>query len=217
LVSIPNAQFADMEIVNWARCDEMLINEVIGLRYETTADQLRYFLAKLREMLHAHPRINSDTIRVRFSGYGDSSLNVTIRVYAQTREWNDFHAIREDIFLRVFDLVNEAGTGFAFPSRTIYLGKDEGLDTETAQRAADQVKVWRRSGRLPFPRYAPETLEKIDGTLDYPPKGSPEAGHEDLEAAAGAERLSAEPLSDEEPVEPANEEDDSAKYRPQSQ
>lgn len=217
LVSIPNAQFADMEIVNWARCDEMLINEVIGLRYETTADQLRYFLAKLREMLHAHPRINSDTIRVRFSGYGDSSLNVTIRVYAQTREWNDFHAIREDIFLRVFDLVNEAGTGFAFPSRTIYMGKDEGLDTETAQRAADQVKVWRRSGRLPFPRYAPETLEKIDGTLDYPPKGSPEAGHEDLEAAAGAERLSAEPLSDEEPVEPANEEDDSAKYRPQSQ
>jgi MscS family membrane protein len=205
LVSIPNAQFADMEIVNWARCDEMLINEVIGLRYETTADQLRYFLAKLREMLHAHPRINSETVRVRFSGFGDSSLNVTIRVYAQTREWNDFHAIREDIFLRVSDLVNEAGTGFAFPSRTIYMGKDEGLDTETAQRAADQVKGWRHSGQLPFPRFSPEALEKIDGTLDYPPKGSPEAGHEDLEAAAGVERLSTEPLPDEEFAEEPSE------------
>ena len=117
LVTVPNAQFADMQIVNWARCDEMLINETIGLRYETTADQMRFFLANLREMLHAHPRINNDTVRVRFSGYGDSSLNVTIRVYAKTREWNDFHAIREDLFLRIYDLVNEAGSGFAFPRK----------------------------------------------------------------------------------------------------
>ena len=191
-ISVPNAQFANMEIVNWARCDEMLINEVIGLRYETTADQLRYFLAKLREMLHAHPRINSETVRVRFSGYGDSSLNVTIRVYAQTREWNDFHAIREDVFLRVYDLVNEAGTGFAFPSRTIYMGKDEGLDTETAQSAADQVKGWRSSSQLPFPRFSPEALEKIDGTLDYPPRGSVDAFRPE-----GAEPQAAEPLSKE--------------------
>jgi MscS family membrane protein len=173
IISVPNAQFAN-------------------LRYETTADQLRYFLAKLREMLHAHPRINSETVRVRFSGYGDSSLNVTIRVYAQTREWNDFHAIREDVFLRVYDLVNEAGTGFAFPSRTIYMGKDEGLDTETAQRAADQVKGWRTSSQLPFPRFSPEALEKIDGTLDYPPRGSVDAFRPE-----GAEPQAEEPLSKE--------------------
>ena len=164
-------------------------------------------------MLHAHPRINSDTVRVRFSGYGDSSLNVTIRVYAKTREWNDFHAIREDIFLRIFDLVNEAGTGFAFPSQTIYMGRDEGLDTDTAKKATDRVKAWRRSGQLPFPRFAPEKLDNIEGTLDYPPKGSPEAGQEDLEAAVGAERLSAEPSAGEEPVEPTDEQDESQKRR----
>lgn len=217
LVSVPNAQFADMEITNWARCDEMLINEVIGLRYESSADQLRYFLAKLREMLHAHPRINTDTVRVRFSGYGDSSLNVTVRVYAKTREWNDFHAIREDIFLRIYDLVNEAGTGFAFPSQTIYMGKDEGLDTEIAKKADDVVKGWRRSGQLPFPRFPPDKLDKIEGTLDYPPKGSPEAGHEDFEAAADSERLSTEPLLEEESIETADEEDKSQKRRPESE
>lgn len=32
LVSIPNAKFADMDIVNWAQCDRMLINTIIGLR-----------------------------------------------------------------------------------------------------------------------------------------------------------------------------------------
>lgn len=213
LITVPNAQFADLEIVNWAQCDEMLINETIGVRYETTPDQLRYLLAKLREMFHAHPRINSETVRVRFSGYGDSSLNITIRVYAMTREWNDFHAIREDIFLRIYDVVTEAGTGFAFPSHTIYMGKDDGLDEETGKKAMEHVRAWRRSGRLPFPRYSPEHLESIDDTLDYPPRGSPEAGHEDLEAAAGSERLSAEPLPEEEPIEEADKQEKSKHRR----
>jgi MscS family membrane protein len=213
LITVPNAQFADLEIVNWARCDEMLINETIGVRYETTPDQLRYALAKLREMLHAHPRINSETLRVRFSGYGDSSLNITIRVYAMTREWNDFHAIREDVFLRVNDVITEAGTGFAFPSRTIYMGKDSGLDEETGKKAMELVRAWRRSGQLPFPRFSPERLERIDDTLDYPPKGSPEAGHEDLEAAAGTERLSAEPWPEEQSTEEPDEQEESKERR----
>lgn len=208
LISVPNAHFVDMEIVNWAQCDEMLINETIGVRYETTPDQLRYALAKLREMFHAHPRINSETVRVRFSGYGNSSLNITIRVYAMTREWNDFHAIREDVFLRVYDIITEAGTGFAFPSQTIYLGKDGGLDEETGKRAMEHVQAWRRSGQLPFPRFSPAQLERMDDTLDYPPKGSPEAGHEDLEAAARAERLSAEPSSAELPAEEPGEQEE---------
>jgi MscS family membrane protein len=190
LISIPNAQFANMELVNWAECDEMLINEVISLRYETTADQLRYFLAKLREMLHAHPRINSETVRVRFSGYGESSLNVTVRVYALTREWNDYHAIREDIFLRVYDLVNEAGTGFAFPSSTVYLSKDEGLDSEIALSAVDEVNAWRRDGQLPFPNFSSGQLEKIGRSLDYPPQGST-----DSSSPKGVENEAAEPLS----------------------
>ena len=208
LITVPNAQFADLEIVNWAQCDEMLINETIGVRYETTPDQLRYVLAKLRKMFHAHPRINSETVRVRFSGYGDSSLNITIRVYAMTREWNDYHAIREDIFLRIYDVVNEAGTGFAFPSHTFYMGKDSGIDEKAGKKAIEQVQAWRRSGKLPFPRYSPEQLKSIDDTLDYPPKGSPEAGHEDMEAAAGSERLSAEPLPEAQPIEEADEQEE---------
>ena len=191
LITVPNAQFADLEIVNWAKCDEMLINETIGVRYETKPDQLRYALAKLREMLHAHPRINSESIRVRFSGYGDCSLNLTIRVYAMTREWNDFHAIREDIFLRIYDIITEAGTGFAFPSQTIYMGKDDGLNEKNGRNAEGNVQAWRRSGELPFPRFSKTHLESIDGKLDYPPKGSPEAGQEDLQASAGSEGLSA--------------------------
>ena len=125
-----------------------------------------------------------------------------------TREWNDFHAIREDIFLRVYDIITEAGTGFAFPSHTIYMGKDNGLEEEIGKKAMERVQAWRRSGQLPFPRLSPEQLERINDTLDYPPRGSPEAGHENLAAAAGTEMLSAEPSSAEQPAEKPDEQEE---------
>lgn len=179
VIAVPNAQFADMKIINWARCDQMLISETIGIRYETTSEQLRYLLAQMRRMFHAHPRIASDTVRVRFIGYGTGALNIGIRVYAETREWNDFFAIREDVLLRVNDIVHAAGTSLALPSHTVYMNRDPGLDTERTGAARETVQRWRRSGRLPFPRLSSEELERLENSLDYPPHGSPEAGDQE--------------------------------------
>jgi MscS family membrane protein len=193
LITVPNAQFADMQIVNWARCDQMLIQLRIGLRYETAGDQLRYVLAKIREMFHAHPRIDPETVRVRFAGYGPSSLDILIRVYARTREWNDFYAIQEDVLFRIKEIVEQAGAGFAFPSQTLYLGSDADPDAERGEKARQEVATWRRAGRLPFPRFPAGVLERLAGTLHYPPRGSPDFNAGEPEQAAGEERLSAEP------------------------
>lgn len=194
LISIPNAQFADMQIINWARCDQMMITHTIGLRYETEADQLRYVLAKIREMFHAHPRIDTDTVRVRFDGYGASSLDVAIRVYAKTREWNDFFAIKEDVLLRIYDIVKQSGTGFAFPSQTLYVGKDDGLDAQLGEKAKQEVATWRRARQLPFPKFATSKMEQLAGKLHYPPHGSPDFNATEDELLEGSEQLSAEPL-----------------------
>jgi len=196
LISIPNAQFADMQIVNWAKCDTMLINETLGLRFETDAEQMRYVLAKIREMLHSHPRIEAETIRVRFIGFGDSSKNVELRVYAKTREWNDFYSIKEDILLRIDDIVEAAGTGFAFPSQTLYWSRDPGLDTERTEQAHQEVATWRRQRKLPFPRFSSKTLEALSGKLKYPPPGSPDYFATDEELAKGGETLSADESQD---------------------
>lgn len=191
IISVPNAAFADMEIVNWAHCDMMRIQTTIGIRYETEPDQLRYLLATLREMLYAHPKIDNDRVRVRFVDYGASSLDVQIRAYALTREWNEYFAIREDVFLRVNQLVAESGTSFAFPSQTLYLGRDGGLDEERSHSAMANVATWRRSGQLPFPTMEAAKAEALAGTLDYPPYGSPHA--QATMATTEAESLSAEP------------------------
>lgn len=194
-ISIPNAKFADMDIVNWSRRDQIRIQETIGIRYETKPDQLRYLLVELRKMLHAHPRVDSDTVRVRFAGYGDSALQIDIRVYARTTKFNEFVAIREDVFMRIYEVVEKAGTGFAFPSSTVYLGRDEGLDKKLAEEVIDKVEQWRRSSELPFPRLPTEYLEKIEDTLDYPPTGSPDAQLDIFQESLHIDNLEVDPDS----------------------
>ena len=195
LITVPNAALADMQIINWAKCDEMLIESTIGLRYETDPDQLRHVLVKFREMLHAHPKIDGDTVRVRFCGYGLSSLDIGIRVYAMTRDWNEFHAIREDIFLRIKDIVHESGSDFAFPSQTLYMARDENLDVERSEKARSEVQAWRSSGKLPFPTLSADRINELRGTLDWPPRGSANLGAARQE---DAEPLSADPESENE-------------------
>ena len=198
LISIPNAALADMQLINWAKCDRMLISATIGLRYETENDQLRYVLVKFREMLHAHPKIHSETVRVRFADFGQSSLDIGVRIYALTQDFNEYHAIREDVLLRMSDIVKKSGSGFAFPSQTLYMGRDDGLDGERGETAAKEVESWRKAGKLPFPRLTADRIEQLKGTLDYPPRGSVEAGTFESQVWETSERLSAEPDDEEE-------------------
>ncbi|MEM6891770.1 MAG: mechanosensitive ion channel family protein, partial [Pseudomonadota bacterium] len=192
LITIPNAQFADLQLINWAACDTMQIEEVLGLRYETDMETLRYTLAEIRKMLHAHPRIDSESIRVRFAGFGAYSLDIDLRIYAQTREWNDFYAIREDVLFRIGDIVEAAGSSFAFPSQTLYFGKDKQPAPDNSQSSRETVENWRRQRRLPFPRFSPSDLKTFDGTLSYPPYGSPDYMMDQEDRSEGSETLSSE-------------------------
>jgi MscS family membrane protein len=198
LISIPNAALADMQLINWAKCDRMLISATIGLRYETKNDQLRHVLVKFREMLHAHPKIDSETVRVRFADFGQSSLDIDVRIYALTRDFNEYYAIREDVLLRMSEIVKSSGSGFAFPSQTLYMGSDDGLDVARGETAAKEVASWRKAGKLPFPRLAPDRIEQLKDTLDYPPLGSVQTGTLESQVWETSEVLSAEPLDEDE-------------------
>ena len=210
LITIPNSQFANMELVNWAMCDQMMIQATIGIRYETDSDQFRFVLAEIRKAMYAHPRIENDTVRVRFDGFGDSSLNIQLRVYAKTREWNDFYAIREDVMFRIKQVVEASGSSFAFPSQTLYMSQDDGLDTDKSAEAIRTVAQWRRKHEFPFPSFSAAAREKIDDRLDYPPKGSPDYKSDGTEVVEPEEKLSLapEPLAAPETPETEEEKDD---------
>jgi len=99
-------------------------------------------------------------------------LNLELYCYVDTRDWNDFLAVREDVFLRVLDTVAESGAGFAFPSQTAYLAQDEGVDAERTAAAEAQVAEWRRQGQLMFPEHSEAHAAGVE-PLDWPPDGSP--------------------------------------------
>jgi MscS family membrane protein len=147
---------------------------MVGVRYETTPDQLRYVLVRLREILIAHPRVTDDPARVRFVGFGAYSLDLEVFAYVDTADWNEFLGIREDLYLRFMDAIKEAGTGFAFPSSTTYIGRDDGLREEEVRRAETRVAEWREKGELPLPNLSPDARQGIENTLEWPPPGSPE-------------------------------------------
>ncbi len=174
LTTIPNATFASMHIVNLTKRDQRLVKTVLQLRYETTVDQMRYILAKLRELLLGHPKVTPEPARVRFVGYGTYSKDVEIFCYLSCREQNEFLAIQEDLLLRMEDIIKEAGSGFAFPSQTAYLARDSGLDDKRREEAETQVGHLRFTGKLPFPEFDEEERQQLKDTLDYPPKGSPD-------------------------------------------
>lgn len=177
LVSVPNASFAQMELHNQTERRNRLYRPVIGLRYETTTEQLRFVIAKLREMLLAHPKIAPEPLFVRFMGFGAYSLDLEMFANTRAGNWLEYRAIREDINFRIMEIVKEAGTGFAFPSQTSYFTRDQGLDAELGKEAEDQVGFWRSRDKLPFPEFELEDQEQLEDTLDYPPKGSSDYMH----------------------------------------
>jgi MscS family membrane protein len=172
LVTIPNSEFSQLQIENFAARDRIRLYLMLGLRYETSPDQLRHVLIGLRKLLLSHPKVHSEPARVRFVGFGAHSLDLEVFAYILTQDYNEFLAIREDIMLRMMDTVGESGSGFAFPSQTIYVGRDDGLDRERSREAEKMVGLMKEKGTLPFPDFMPQTVAEIDDSLDYPPLGS---------------------------------------------
>ncbi len=167
-VSIPNGALATMNIENFTRRDKILFNPPLGVRCETSADQLRYLLAGIRRMLYEHPKVENDTAYVRFANFDNSALRLEMFSYVLTRDSNEFNAIREDLLLRIMEIVKTSGSGFAFPSQTLYLSRDSGVDKEKTGAAERQVQQWREQHNLPFPDFAPADKSAFRDSIAYP-------------------------------------------------
>jgi MscS family membrane protein len=174
VITIPNAMFSNMEIDNITARERIRLLAVVTVRYETTPDQLRYILVEIRKLLYSHERIIPDTPRVRFINFGAFSLDIEVLAYSNTTDWAEFLGIREDIFLRIMDIIEASGTGFAFPSQTLYMGKDDGLNAERVREISAKVQKWREGSEIYLPNFPATKIEELKGTLPYPPEGSPE-------------------------------------------
>ena len=172
IVSIPNAQMATVNLENYGFRDKSWFRPTLALRYDTAADQLRYVLAEIRRMLYEHPMVETESARIRFVSFGSTSLDLEIFAYVLTGERARFLEIQEDLLLRIMDIVEASGTGFAFPTSTTYLARDPGLDRNKTNEAIARVRRWREERELPFPNFHPSRISEFQDKLEYPPFGS---------------------------------------------
>lgn len=172
VVTIPNGLLSATNIENYAFRDRFFFNPVLDLRCETTPDQIRFLLVEIRSILYSHPMVGNEDARVRFIGFGASSLRLEINAYILVSTLDTALEIKEDLYLRIMDLVSESGTGFAFPSQTLYFAKDDGISEEKSKDVSDKVKEWNEKDEMQLPKFHPDKIEELNDSIVYPPKGS---------------------------------------------
>ena len=121
LATIPNASMANMEILNMTKRDKILYSRTVRLRNDTTPDQLRTVLDGVRKMFESHPDVDPEPARIRFTEYGEHSLNLEVFAYIKTRDFNEYLGSIEDLNLLILDIIAAAGTELALPARSVRL------------------------------------------------------------------------------------------------
>ncbi len=118
-LSVPNGQLANMNVENLSRSNTSLLRSRIILRQETSANDLRSLLKEILALLRRHAKVDPLTARVRFMGFSEAGLDIEIYCLILTGELSEFLAVREDLLLRVMDVLAATGIGLALPWRTL--------------------------------------------------------------------------------------------------
>lgn len=130
LATVPNSDLAKMHIVNFSLRNKCLFRHVVGLRYETSRLQLLWILEEMRKSVAAHPMVETGTgtPRIRLIGFGASSIELEVRATVLTADFGQFLEVQEELLLELQEIIARGGSGFAFPSQTVYLTRDSSLD-----------------------------------------------------------------------------------------
>ena len=138
-LTVPNSDIVQARISNFTQRDNALFLHVIGLRYETTLEQIEWVVKHIREGLRNHPKVekDDDMPRVRLAEFGSSSIDIEARAYVATTSVHEFMAVQEELLASIMRTVEAAGTGMAFPSTTAYLTRDDGIEGPGALATAE--------------------------------------------------------------------------------
>jgi MscS family membrane protein len=150
LLVVPNGALAQMQFENFGPRRKCLINQHFSLRIETKVEQLRFVLDRVQSMLNQQPTIDTGS-RLRVANFAGAAFELELWAYVKTSDWAEFTAIRQDVILKIAEIVEAAGTRFAAPTRLTYLSKDAGLDSEKANSIVRRVTDLRASDAFRFP------------------------------------------------------------------
>ena len=120
-IYIPNGIFSSIAVVNPSRMSHRRINETIGIRYDDI-DKMQPIVDAVKTMLQQHEEIDdSQTLMVNFNSFAPSSVDFFIYTFTHTTNWVRFHEIKQDVLLKISDIITGHGAEIAFPTSTIHV------------------------------------------------------------------------------------------------
>ena len=138
-VYIPNSLFSSSVVENFSRMSHRHINETVGIRYDD-ASKMAAICDDVRHMLHAHPDIDSgQRLVVNFDAYNTSSLDIMVYCFTTATQFDHFHAVKQDVMLKIMDIVASHGAEFAFPTQTVFWAGQGGGDLDVATDEATEA------------------------------------------------------------------------------
>lgn len=132
-VHVPNSQLSDQAVTNFSGMTHRRIYWVIGVEYRTTVEQLR----QIREEIEGYVLAQQEFAKppevstfVRIDQFSDSSIDILLYCFTRTTRWGEWLEIKERLAYRIKEIVEGAGSGFAFPSQSLYV---ESLPSEVPE------------------------------------------------------------------------------------
>ena len=121
VITVENSKICSDYIQNVTDRTSRLWSFTIGLTYDTSREKIEKFTGDLTRMLQSNPGVRGETVQIILSGFGDSSIDLDVRMYVTTLSLDSFRSLKNQINLEIMDLMNCSGCSFAYPSTSVYL------------------------------------------------------------------------------------------------
>ena len=118
---VPNSIFATISVENPSRMTNRRIYETIGIRYEDSV-KMDAIVKDVKQMLLDHPEIDiKATLIVNFVSFSASSIDFFVYTFTKTTDWVRFHEIKQDVMLKIMNIIDRHGAEMAFPTTTLHV------------------------------------------------------------------------------------------------
>ena len=132
-VMVPNYKFAEQSVTNHSRRHHRRIRWLIGLEYRTTTNQLKDIRDEITELIDKNDNFaknDNTSYFIRIDSFSDSSIDMLVQAFTETNDWGEYLKIKEDLAVKIIQIIENNKAGFAFPSQSIYLESLPGNNTE---------------------------------------------------------------------------------------
>ncbi|MDP2735955.1 MAG: mechanosensitive ion channel family protein [bacterium] len=118
---IPNKDLTGSRVNNYRKLEKRRVAFPFGVTYETKAEKVRAIPGIVQEIFKGIELADLD--RAHFKEFGPSSLNFEVVYYANTKEYNVFMDMQQEINLQLKERLEKEGIEFAYPTQTVYVRK----------------------------------------------------------------------------------------------